>query len=110
MNERQMCKFLTRWNFCQFSNLMTPFWLASGQNKSVITVENREKIVLDRGVDQKVFTFDYVADIDVPSPNRKSFLRLLNPLLTAASKATMDRSSHMDRQAQARLSRFRGQP
>ena len=58
----------------------------------MITVENREKIVLDRGVDQKVFTFDYVADIDVPSPNRKSFLRLLNPLLTAASKATIDRS------------------
>ena len=57
---------------------MTPFWLASGQNKSVITVENREKIVLDRGVDQKVFTFDYVADIDVPQ--QEIFFKIAQPI------------------------------
>ena len=43
---------------------MTPF-LGQGQNKNVLAVENSEKIVLDRGADQKTFTFDYVADIAV---------------------------------------------
>jgi hypothetical protein len=32
----------------------------------VLAVENSEKIVLDRGADQKIFTFDYVADFCVP--------------------------------------------
>jgi len=41
------------------------------------------------------------------SHNRKSFWRLHNPLLIAACKAIMDQSSHMDRRAPERLSRFR---
>ena len=32
--------------------------------KQCLTVERNEKIILDRGVDQKTFTFDYVATQD----------------------------------------------
>jgi len=56
---------------------MTPF-LGQGQNKNVLAVENSEKIVLDRGADQKIFTFDYVADITVSQ--QEIFTRIAQPV------------------------------
>ena len=36
-------------------------FLDMGNLKSCLTVEKEEKITLDRGMDSKIFTFDYVA-------------------------------------------------
>jgi len=50
VNDREKCKY-ARLTFEE-----------SGNQKSCLVVENAQKITLDRGVDQKMFTFDYVAD------------------------------------------------
>lgn len=46
--------------------------------KQCLTVERNEKIILDRGVDQKTFTFDYVATQD--SEQSILFERIARPI------------------------------
>ena len=66
-------KFLRR-----STHLPILFVLGLGQNKNIITVENQEKLILDRQIEQKAFTFDYVADINVSQ--QEIFTRIAQPV------------------------------
>jgi len=52
--------------------------VATGGQKSCIAVESEGKIVLDRGVEQKLFTFDYVADENTSQED--VFQRMAKPI------------------------------
>jgi kinesin family member 15 len=49
-----------------------------GQNKNAIVVTGNSKMVLDRGLDSKTFTFDYVADTD--STQQEVFTKIAQPI------------------------------
>ena len=51
---------------------------AIGGQKTCVVVESEEKIVLDRGVEQKIFTFDYVADENTTQED--IFQRMARPI------------------------------
>jgi len=65
-NERERCK-------CNASD-----FLVAGNQKHCLVVEDDSKIVLDRGLDQKMFTFDYVAADEVTQ--EEVFSRVAKPI------------------------------
>ena len=52
-----------------------------GAQKSCLSVENDEKITLERGMDSKIFTFDYVATPE--TMQEPIFLRIAQPIADA---------------------------